>query len=671
MSAAGVLLLLLLQGASEQPGAGEESELTLGVLQSRPVTLLEGWRWQPGDGVDQASPQIDDRDWRRLEATDELRQEATVGWFRRELRVDESLWGHPLGLYLELRGSARLYLDGTLLFEVGEREEKGYGSRFRRVAFPAKSRQVLAVRYDARPDSGYDWMIPANGFRLTLGGVRPMMAWAAERARIAGGHQMLFVGAFGGQAVLHLLLFLFWRRIRSNAWFAMTTACSALLVGLHFERLLSENAVVLALANRLWDPLLFVTMLLLLRFTYEVFDRELSRHFWGLLVLGAGLTVLVTVVQNLEAFTDFWWFHVLVLADTVRISLQAARREWRGAWIILAGLGGLTIGLVWQQLLIAGALDPPLPLFPIAYYGVAVLLLSVSVYLAFQVSRMAVVLRERLEKVEELSQKTLEQELQAKEQEMLRVLLEADNRRKTDELEAARALQLSLLPHRLPAVPGLSIAVSMQTATEVGGDYYDFKVDRTGALIVAVGDAAGHGARAGSLVSLMKGMFSAFGTGRDVPRFFTQASATVRSMSADGLHIAMALARFEGRSLTYASAGMPPALVRRPAGGEIDEILIEGMPLGGVAGFPYEATTVQLAEGDIVLFMSDGLPELVDDKSQPLGYERVRELLAGCPGASPRDVVAHLEQAARKWSGGPPYPDDITLVVVKVGSLEP
>ena len=55
-------------------------------------------------------------------------------------------------------------------------------------------------------------------------------------------------------------------------------------------------------------------------------------------------------------------------------------------------------------------------------------------------------------------------------------LAEAENERKTNELEEARQLQLSMLPKELPQLPNLDIAVYMKTATEVGGDYYDFNV---------------------------------------------------------------------------------------------------------------------------------------------------------------------------------------------------
>ena len=83
--------------------------------------------------------------------------------------------------------------------------------------------------------------------------------------------------------------------------------------------------------------------------------------------------------------------------------------------------------------------------------------------------------------------------------------LEIENERKTKELEEARQLQLSMLPKELPQLPNLEIAAFMRTATEVGGDYYDFMVNENGILNVAFGDATGHGLQAGTMVTLMKG----------------------------------------------------------------------------------------------------------------------------------------------------------------------
>src|SRR5581483_1809444 len=71
--------------------------------------------------------------------------------------------------------------------------------------------------------------------------------------------------------------------------------------------------------------------------------------------------------------------------------------------------------------------------------------------------------------------------------------IEAENEQRAKELEEARQLQLSMLPKAVPQLPHWEIAALMQTATEVGGDYYDFHLSGDGTLTISVGDATGHG----------------------------------------------------------------------------------------------------------------------------------------------------------------------------------
>ena len=100
-----------------------------------------------------------------------------------------------------------------------------------------------------------------------------------------------------------------------------------------------------------------------------------------------------------------------------------------------------------------------------------------------------------------------ESELRVKATEAEKRVLEVENERKTKELEEARQLQLSMLPKELPKLPNLEIASFMRTATEVGGDYYDFHVHLDGTLTVVLGDATGHGMMSGMMVSIMKSLY--------------------------------------------------------------------------------------------------------------------------------------------------------------------
>lgn len=254
------------------------------------------------------------------------------------------------------------------------------------------------------------------------------------------------------------------------------------------------------------------------------------------------------------------------------------------------------------------------------------------------------------------------------EQETEQRLLRSEYERKTRELEEARTFQLSLLPRNLPDHPGLSIAVSMQTATEVGGDYYDFHLSDDGVLTTAVGDATGHGARAGTMVTVIKSLFSA-DSGRSTPReFLAEAAVAVKRMELGRMAMGLTLARLEGRVLTLGAAGMPPALLYRAGSKTVEEIALAGMPLGGLA-FDYREVRMDVGPGDVLLLMSDGLPELLDGHSghgEPFGYPRVRSLFEELGGRAPEDVISGLTAAARSWTGGEPPNDDITFVAVRV-----
>ena len=82
--------------------------------------------------------------------------------------------------------------------------------------------------------------------------------------------------------------------------------------------------------------------------------------------------------------------------------------------------------------------------------------------------------------------------------------IEVDHRRKAEELAFARQLQLSMLPTRNVSLDNIEIIGQMRTATEVGGDYYDFIEMADGRICIAVGDATGHGMAAGLVVGMVK-----------------------------------------------------------------------------------------------------------------------------------------------------------------------
>lgn len=244
-------------------------------------------------------------------------------------------------------------------------------------------------------------------------------------------------------------------------------------------------------------------------------------------------------------------------------------------------------------------------------------------------------------------------------------LLEAENERKGCELEEARQFQLSLLPKELPEHPQLELAVFMRTATEVGGDYYDFQQADDGTLTVAIGDATGHGAKAGTMVTVIKSLFTAWSATDALAEFLSEAATAIRSMHLGRMAMALCLVRIEGHRLKISSAGMPPVLICR-RGGVVEEVCLSGLPLGGMARSYYAEHRVDLETGDTILMMSDGFPELPNEDGEPIGYDRVRRLFEGACTQEPQEIIDELAQYASAWHPGQAPADDVTFVVLRV-----
>jgi serine phosphatase RsbU (regulator of sigma subunit) len=242
----------------------------------------------------------------------------------------------------------------------------------------------------------------------------------------------------------------------------------------------------------------------------------------------------------------------------------------------------------------------------------------------------------------------------------------AENQRRAQELEEARQLQLSMLPQHIPQLPDLELAVYMKPATEVGGDYYDFHVGEDGALTVALGDATGHGLKAGTMVTAMKSLFLTLGQEADLTMIFRQSNLALKRMNLRQIYMTLLLARINGRRLSVCGAGMPPVLIHRAATLQVDEIDLKGMPLGCVPEFPYEQQELEVAPGDAIILMSDGFAERFNSRGEILGYEEAKKMLAAAAPRSAEEIIQRFVQASEAWADGSLQNDDTTFVVVKV-----
>ena len=259
-----------------------------------------------------------------------------------------------------------------------------------------------------------------------------------------------------------------------------------------------------------------------------------------------------------------------------------------------------------------------------------------------------------------------EAELRAAAAEAQSKIIQAENDRKSKELEEARQLQLSMLPKELPELPNLDIAVYMKTATEVGGDYYDFNVALDGTLTIVLGDATGHGMKAGTMVTSAKTLFNSYAANPDILFTFREMTRCIKQMHFQSLAMCMTMLKIKENKLLMSAAGMPPVYIFRRENRVIEEHVLKGMPLGTMDSFPYELRTLNLLKGDTLLLMSDGFPELQNDKNEIFGYRRAKNSFEEVAEKGPEEIISYLKEEGSRWVNDKDPDDDVTFVVIKV-----
>jgi sigma-B regulation protein RsbU (phosphoserine phosphatase) len=236
------------------------------------------------------------------------------------------------------------------------------------------------------------------------------------------------------------------------------------------------------------------------------------------------------------------------------------------------------------------------------------------------------------------------------------------------EMDTARRIQTAILPRTLPHVHGLDLAVRYIPAAAVAGDFYDFLGADARRLGVLVADVSGHGVPAALIASMIKVAAAAQAAHAAQPSrvlsemnriFYRQIDA--HFITAACLHIDLDTGR-----LAHASAGHPPPLLRRGAGGAVSELRCDGLVMGRLALATYTESSVDLHAGDTVLLYTDGWTEAAGPDGEQFGEERLRRLLAAHGGGGAEALAAVLEERLTAWTGGTAFADDLTLVVLQV-----
>jgi sigma-B regulation protein RsbU (phosphoserine phosphatase) len=248
-----------------------------------------------------------------------------------------------------------------------------------------------------------------------------------------------------------------------------------------------------------------------------------------------------------------------------------------------------------------------------------------------------------------------------KEKERIRQI---EDERKNKELKAASDLQQSLLPKENPKRSDLDIATFIRSSTEVGGDYYDFNLQEDGTLVSICGDATGHGVTSGMMVSITKAGLK--GIGKDSPNIILQKlNKVVKEVDLGTLRMSLNIVEISDKELNMSSAAMPPIYLYKASSSTVEELMQSGLPLGGLKDETFNLITRTFEYGDVLIQLSDGLPEAPNAKGDLYDYDQLKSLIQASGHLSAQQIIDVLIESVDQWLEGMRNPDDITLVLIK------
>jgi hypothetical protein len=651
-----LLLLILTAFAACVPLRAQEFDLANSHL---PLLSLDGqWRFHKGDDPAWAAPGFDDSSWALLRSDTNWADQGHHGysgmaWYR--FQVDLPAGIDDISLYLPyILTSYEVYANGQRIGAYGKMPPNPVpywgGGWFRTYPLPALKgpavneqarRIVIAIRV---------WHWP--GWSSTFGGGpsfggaligqtddisrRDILSRSAHHWDLSATMILALLQTLAGIGAL--ALFLLRRSEREYLWFGIVMLAAA-----------ASGWLALSFVFNVWNELLTGPLgdsltLVAVSLAEIAFYRHLLKGKPTLLFKAGAACILLTLagliyniadpsfqaslnpstVNLLETLLQFpagIWILVLLFVR--------ARQNWLDARLLLApvllqklaqgfqGLAIVTYNLGWQDKLgydIALVQQP----FQIELLQAvdALFLLAMLAILVFRFTR-----------------------------------TRSQAERYAAEFDAARSVQQILIPEERPQTPGLTIESEYHPAREVGGDFFQVLPHASdGSTLIVVGDVAGKGLQAGMLVAHIVGVLRSEARHSIDPERILAALNEQLCGRNHALATCLALRIAADGSAALANAGhLPPYLNGK-------ELPMEGaLPLGAIAGIEFPLLRFQLAAGDSLMLMTDGIAEAMDSEGRLFGFERITELLGQ------RTTAAALAAAAQKFG----QEDDITVLTIE------
>lgn len=235
------------------------------------------------------------------------------------------------------------------------------------------------------------------------------------------------------------------------------------------------------------------------------------------------------------------------------------------------------------------------------------------------------------------------------------------------ELEMARQIQLAILPHSIPQLPGLEIAARYSPMTSVAGDFYDFIQIDEKHIGILIADVSGHGLPSALIASMIQ--VALVGQAANVAEPAKVLAGLNRALcgkfSMNFVTAAYVYLDLEKGFMRYAGAGHPPVLRWRRSDGKTTKLIENGIVLGMIDEAEYSALEIPLENGDRHVLYTDGIPEAANADQVEYGFDRFMRYIEAHHAISANQFAdnfcAELASYSNQSVAG--QQDDITLLL--------
>ncbi|MEM9061241.1 MAG: SpoIIE family protein phosphatase [Pseudomonadota bacterium] len=244
--------------------------------------------------------------------------------------------------------------------------------------------------------------------------------------------------------------------------------------------------------------------------------------------------------------------------------------------------------------------------------------------------------------------------------------------RHATEMNSARLIQSGLLPNVESAFSEemrFDLNARIEQAREVGGDFYDFYMTGPSDLFLVIGDVSGKGLASGILMAMTKSLIKA-----SAYRHKNDPSAVLNEVNSNlcndnpGLHfVTLTLVHVNCATgyLKISSAGHEPVVLCTPGQTSLQQVESNAPPIGITAGLNFRSTEHQMAEGEAIVLMTDGLSEANDPSGNLFGRARISTIAGTLPSdARASALVDALFDGVAAHRAGAPQSDDLAVLAM-------